>query len=102
VEFFGRTASTHKAIALFSLTSDAPLIFSYTRRCGHILRHLLATDGELDPRTAPANLRSVPALTQWYTRLLERTIRVAPDQYWWLHRRWRDEPAKEIGRGRAA
>jgi hypothetical protein len=33
---------------------------------------------------------SVPAMTQWYTRCLERIIRRAPEQYWWVHRRWKD------------
>ena len=32
VDFFGHPASTHKAIALFSLTHDAPMIVGYVRR----------------------------------------------------------------------
>jgi Kdo2-lipid IVA lauroyltransferase/acyltransferase len=44
----------------------------------------------IDPRTMPEELRSVPAVTQWYTKQLEDTIRQAPEQYWWLHRRWKD------------
>ncbi|MEX0978306.1 MAG: lipid A biosynthesis acyltransferase, partial [Pirellulales bacterium] len=32
VEFFGRPASSHKGIALFTLTSEAPTLFCYTRR----------------------------------------------------------------------
>jgi KDO2-lipid IV(A) lauroyltransferase len=34
----------------------------------------------------------VTGITEWYTRELERIIRLAPEQYWWLHRRWRDYP----------
>ena len=29
-----------------------------------------------------------------YTTLLEDAIRRAPSQYWWVHRRWRDQPRK--------
>ena len=95
VEFFGRPASSHKAIALFSLSSDAPALFCYARRTGAALHHELGTTGILDPRTMPADMRTVPAVTQWYTELLEDTIRQAPEQYWWLHRRWKDTRAKK-------
>lgn len=90
VEFFGRPASSHKAIALFTLGSQAPTIFCYTRRTGRPLHHLMATDSMIDPHDLPKEMQSVPAITQWYTQQLEHTIRQAPDQYWWLHRRWKD------------
>lgn len=94
VEFFGRPASTHKAIAVFSLASDAPLLVCYDRREGKILQHQIGLAGIADPRNASAGLTTVPALTEWYTRRLEEIVRQAPEQYWWLHRRWRERPAR--------
>ncbi len=90
VEFFGRPASSHKGIALFSLASEAPTIFCFSRRGDRPLSQLMGTTAVLDPRTMPGEMRSVPAITRWYTQLLEQTIREAPEQYWWIHRRWRD------------
>ena len=52
----------------------------------------------VDPADADFKLGSIPLLTQWYTRGLEDLIRIAPDQYWWLHRRWREQ--KNNGRAR--
>ena len=95
VEFFGRPASSHKAIALFSLSGDAPALFCYARRTGAALHHDMGTTGILDPQTMPADMRTVPAVTQWYTERLEDTIRQAPEQYWWLHRRWKDSRTKK-------
>ena len=43
-----------------------------------------------DPRQLPASERGVPEITQWYTHVLERIIRRDPEQYWWVHRRWKD------------
>jgi KDO2-lipid IV(A) lauroyltransferase len=94
VEFFGRPASSHKAIALFTLASEAPTLFCYTRRTGKPLHQELGLGGMLDPRTMPSEMQSVPGITQWYTRQLEETIRQAPEQYWWLHRRWKDTRPK--------
>ncbi len=45
----------------------------------------------LDPATMDPDLKSVAALTQWYTDVLEKIVRAAPEQYWWMHRRWRND-----------
>jgi KDO2-lipid IV(A) lauroyltransferase len=45
----------------------------------------------VDPAAPGFALGSIPLLTQWYTRCLEDFIRAAPAQYWWVHRRWREE-----------
>jgi lauroyl/myristoyl acyltransferase len=31
-------------------------------------------------------------LTRWYNAMLEQVILGAPEQYWWVHRRWKGEP----------
>jgi KDO2-lipid IV(A) lauroyltransferase len=90
VEFFGRPASTHKAIALFALSHDAPLVVGYARRKNRPLHYDMIIQSVADPRSGEEHVSSVPRLTQWYTSELERAIRAAPEQYWWLHRRWKD------------
>lgn len=96
VEFFGRPASSHKACALFTLGGNAPAIFCFARRPqGRMLHIEMGTDGMLDPDTISSDLRTVPAVTLWYNRRLEHAIRQAPEQYWWLHRRWRQAKARK-------
>ena len=90
VQFFGRPASAHKAIALFSLGNDAPMVIGYALRRGRPLHYDLVIDSEIDPRDGGEHVAGVPQLTQWYTSALERIIRQAPEQYWWIHRRWKD------------
>jgi KDO2-lipid IV(A) lauroyltransferase len=34
----------------------------------------------------------VKAITQRYTAALERLVRRHPEQYFWLHRRWKHQP----------
>lgn len=90
VDFFGRPASVYKAIALLALDNDAPVIVSYARRTGGPLQFELATTAIADPRDAGFEVASIRELTQWYTAKLEEAIRLAPEQYWWVHRRWKD------------
>jgi len=90
VEFFGRPASAHKAIALLSLEHDAPMAVCGARRVGRPLQFEMTCVGIADPRDAADEVAGIQQLTQWYSRRTEAMIRTAPDQYWWLHRRWKD------------
>lgn len=91
VPFFGRPASTFKAIALLSLQYDAPIAVVYTRRLGKPLLFEMGMVDMLDPRDVQAR-DAVTYVTQWYTSHLEAIIRSAPEQYWWIHRRWKTQP----------
>ena len=98
IEFFGRPASSHKAIAVFSLTSDCPLAVTFCRRLDGPLKFETGMQGLADPLDSEYNLGTIPALTQWYNDQLEQAVRRAPEQYWWLHRRWKGEPRRSPAR----
>jgi KDO2-lipid IV(A) lauroyltransferase len=90
VDFLGRPASCHKALALFALLNRAPLMVSTCTRTNRPLRFVVTMDGIVDPETNPAEYSSVEELTQWYNDVLASRIRQQPEQYWWLHNRWRE------------
>jgi KDO2-lipid IV(A) lauroyltransferase len=102
VEFFGRPASAHKAIALLALTHDAPMVVSTARRLDRPLCIEMHAAAISDPRHSGDHVGSVRELTQWYTHKLEEIIRRCPEQYWWLHRRWKDTRAKRGDQRKAA
>ncbi len=92
-DFFGRPASTHKAIALMALQFDAPLVVVGVPRVSLRPLHFHVIVEEcLDPREYIGRPDAVPALTQRYTSALERIIRRHPEQYFWMHRRWKHQP----------
>jgi KDO2-lipid IV(A) lauroyltransferase len=94
VDFFGRPASTHKAIALLALEYEAPILVGCTSRLGRPLHCEMIVGAVLDPRTASEASAGVKPLTQWFTHQLEGLIRQIPAQYWWVHRRWKGTPPK--------
>jgi Kdo2-lipid IVA lauroyltransferase/acyltransferase len=102
VEFFGRPASAHKAIALLALDNDAPVSVSCGRRLDRPLHFELHNCGIIDPRDAGDDVSTIRHLTQWYTSRLEELIRGTPEQYWWLHRRWKDPRPKRGDKQKAA
>ncbi len=94
VDFFGRPASTHKAIALLAIEYQAPIVVGYARRVGPGFRYEVGCDEVIDPSQLQGTADDVALLTQRYTQSLERVVRLAPEQYFWLHRRWKSEPRR--------
>ncbi len=95
VDFLGHPASCHKALALFTLSSGAPTMVVSNRRLNAPLQFELQWIDRIDPENeADDRLAGVEAITNWYNRCLETSIRKYPDQYWWVHRRWREPPAR--------
>lgn len=92
VDFFGKPASTHKAVSVFSLGNSAPTMVSYARRLESPLHYEVGPVAICDPRDPNFEYGTVPLLAQWYTDHLEQLVRESPGQYWWLHRRWKGEP----------
>lgn len=91
--FFGRPASTFKSIALLSLHHRAPILVLSCVRHGGPLRHRLTLEDAIMPEDYDGMPDAVKAITQRYTSALERAARRHPEQYFWLHRRWKSQPA---------
>ena len=97
VEFFGRPASTHKAVALLALEHRVPLVVVGARKVGEPMRYQLLIEDFILPEEYENRSDAVVAVTQRFTTALERMVRKAPEQYFWLHRRWKHQP---VGRRR--
>lgn len=102
VSFFGRPASTHKAVSLFTLGFEAPTMVMATQRRGEPLRYLIRHGGTIDPRDEAFAAGTTTDMTDWFTQRLERLIRFAPEQYWWVHRRWKGTPPPRVAKRLAA
>lgn len=89
VPFFGRPASTHRGAALFAVKMEAPLFLGTSLRKGDRYEVTLQRV-EVDRTGALDDV--VYNLTAAFTARLEEVVRSAPDQYLWLHRRWKTRP----------
>jgi Kdo2-lipid IVA lauroyltransferase/acyltransferase len=87
VKFFGRPASTHRSPAVLSLKYGAPILPINIYREGG-LHHAVAGE-PIRPEDYKNHPDPVKAIAQEYTRQLEGFIRAHPDQWFWLHDRWK-------------
>lgn len=98
VDFFGRQASTFKSIALLAKEYDALIVVGGGLRLPRTdatrtnwVPFELATQAVIDSRDFDS-ADALRELTQAYTTALEQLVCRAPDQYFWVHRRWKSEP----------
>ena len=89
LDFLGRKATCHKAIALFALNSNSKMVVATAVRQSQCMKFNLSCINVLDVMQLDTPQRSIRDVTQWYNRQLESEIRRTPHQYWWLHRRWK-------------
>ena len=90
VDFFGRPASTTPGLAFMSAQTGAPVIPAFMRRTPNG-RHVL----EVKPLLEPPPDRKPETLLAWtatYTKIIEAEVRRYPDQWLWLHKRWKSRP----------
>jgi KDO2-lipid IV(A) lauroyltransferase len=90
VDFFGRPASTHKAVALLAMEHRVPMLVIGAPRLGD--RYVVCPCELIDPAEYENSPNAARAITERFTKDLERLIRLAPEQYFWLHRRWKHQP----------
>ena len=90
VPFFGRPAKTPRGPAVFALRMDIPMVFGAAIRQPNG-RYRFAFEPIAAATTGDRDA-DVDRIVAEYTRVLERWVRQAPEQYLWHHRRWRRQP----------
>jgi KDO2-lipid IV(A) lauroyltransferase len=107
VDFFGKPASTFKSIALLALQFRAYLVVGYATRLpddfenNRWVRYKIGSADVIDTELYQGS-DAVRAVTQRFTSALSRAIAEAPEQYFWVHRRWKSVPRARARRKRAA
>jgi KDO2-lipid IV(A) lauroyltransferase len=95
VEFFGRPAYTPVGPAVLALRTGAAVVLAFMKRMPDHTYHI--TISAPHGRTAGAPRPTVRELTAWATEQIERAIRDRPEQWVWIHQRWRTQPASTDG-----
>jgi len=92
-EFFGHPAGTFRSLAVIALTTGAPVVpaSSWREATG---QHVLRFEDELAPLEHPDANEAILRNTRTFNRCLERMIVRHPEQWWWVHRRWKAWPSR--------
>ena len=91
VDFMGRPAWTPTAAASMAIKFGAPVIFGTIRR-GSDNRHTITIEGPLELVRTGNDEKDIVANTAMLTKKIEDRILLNPEQWVWMHRRWRRQP----------
>jgi KDO2-lipid IV(A) lauroyltransferase len=89
-EFFGRPACTNTGLALMALKTGAPVITAFIVRHGMGFKMIFGQEIPLvhsGQRAADIHLNTLQ-----YNQAIEAFVREYPDQWLWVHRRWKTKP----------
>jgi len=86
-QFFGQPVATNQGLALLALKSGAPVVPGFDERVehGHVVRFYPA----LAAPTEGSREEQVKRFTASFDAAIEAAVRRRPEQWFWVHRRWR-------------
>ncbi|MHB8736315.1 MAG: lysophospholipid acyltransferase family protein [Terriglobales bacterium] len=97
VPFFGIAACTAAGMARIALRTGAQVVPGYTVWEESRRKYVLRFEPPLPLITTGDEEADTVSNTAAYTAVLERWIRAYPDQWLWIHRRWKTRPEGEVG-----
>lgn len=86
-KFFGKETGTAMGLAIMAERSGAPVVPSYTYRTEDG-RHVIVFEPEIPWQDA--STENIATMTQIYTDKIEQIVRKHPEQWMWIHRRWKN------------
>ncbi len=95
VDFFGIPACTTTGLARIALHSDAAVLPVYTYWDSTSRKYRLRFEPALELVRTGDHERDIRENTARFTRVIENYARRHPDQWLWVHRRWKTRPPGE-------
>ena len=97
VDFFGLPACTASGLARIALRTDAAVVPGFTIWDQSLGKYRLRFDPALELVRTGDLEADIVANTQMFTRVIEDYVRKYPEQWLWVHRRWKTRPEGEKG-----
>lgn len=95
VNFFAIPACTPSGLARIALRTDAAVVPGFTVWDPALRKYRLRFDPALELVRTGDNEADILANTQRFTDVIEDFVRQYPDQWLWVHRRWKTRPPGE-------
>jgi len=92
VDFFGIPACTASGLARIAMRTDAAVVPGFTVWDRNLRKYRLRFDQAVELERTGNDEADVIANTAKFTKIIEDYVRRYPDQWLWVHRRWKTRP----------
>ena len=93
-DFFGKLAATAKGIAVFALRTGAPVVPTFIVREGKY--HRIIIGNPIYAHSSKNSDNDIQKYTAQFSKVIEYYVKQYPDQWFWLHNRWKTQPKNKI------
>jgi len=97
VDFFGIPACTASGLARIALRTDAAVVPGFCVWDSGLRKYRLRFDPPVELARTGNDEADILANTAKFTKVIEKFVRQYPDQWLWVHRRWKTRPEGQAG-----
>ncbi len=95
VKFFNSLAATPVGPVVFALRTQAPVLPIYILRDG-LGKHVIKILPPLEVETREDKDETILVNTINFTKVIESWVRSNPEQWSWIHKRWKSRPSEKV------
>ncbi|MBI4398765.1 MAG: lysophospholipid acyltransferase family protein [Candidatus Omnitrophica bacterium] len=96
IPFFGKLAYTPVAPARLSIATGAPIVPAFILRNPGDDTYRLVVEEPVYPDASRSREEETLRLTEYWNGAIEKYVRQCPDQWVWMHRRWKTRPEMDL------
>lgn len=94
VDFFGRKAHTPRGAIDLALKFDTPIVLGFCRRTSYLSHEIKIYEYTIEKTNDYEE--TVLKNTQALTKIIEKEVYSRPEDWVWMHRRWKKKPKTEF------
>ncbi len=93
VPFFGIEACTTAGVGMLALRANALIAPMFAIWDESATRYKMISEPVIEPKNTGDRKADIVRITKEFTAAIERVVRKYPDQWVWIHRRWKTRPS---------
>ncbi len=95
VDFLGEKAAVTRGVAALALKSDSVIFPGYAYRANNSPHHVVVVGDPIEVPKEGDREEKIFKITQQYTKAIEGWIKKYPEQWLWIHNRWKTRPPQD-------
>jgi KDO2-lipid IV(A) lauroyltransferase len=96
VDFLGEKAAVARGVASLAVKTGCAILPGFSYRVNESGHHVVVAGNPIEVPEEGGREDKIMRMTRDYTAVIEGWIREHPDQWLWIHNRWKTRPPKEV------